>query len=340
MHRIAVVGAGAVGLSTAVQIQKLLPSVSLTIIADKFTSETTSSGAAGIFNPTLSKTPGVPVSVLRTWLQDSWQHYHELVHSSDAGQAGVQMLSGFRFVNNPEKNHLEADCVYQHLPLGENQLNMFPGDQYKYGWFVTTVTVESTKYLPYLMKQFQSKGGHILKRKLSSLEELVGQYDVVVNCTGLGSMDLLGDEKLIPNRGHLIKVKAPWLKHFVYTGDDYTCYIIPGHDVVTIGGTRTSYDVDMKIRPEDSQKILANACKVVPSLKNAEILWEWIGLRPHREPLRVEKDILYFPSGALQVVHNYGHGAEGISLSWGTGKHAAYLVQEVINLCNKSLARL
>lgn len=65
MHRIAVVGAGAVGLSTAVQIQKLLPSASLTIIADKFTTETTSSGAAGIFNPTLSKTPGVPVSVLR-----------------------------------------------------------------------------------------------------------------------------------------------------------------------------------------------------------------------------------------------------------------------------------
>lgn len=36
--------------------------------------------------------------------------------------------------------------------------------------------------------------------------QLVGQYDVVVNCTGLGSMGLLGDEKLIPNRGHLIKV--------------------------------------------------------------------------------------------------------------------------------------
>lgn len=26
----------------------------------------------------------------------------------------------------------------------------------------------------------------------------------------------------------VFQVKAPWLKHFVYTGDDYTCYIIPG----------------------------------------------------------------------------------------------------------------
>lgn len=30
-----------------------------------------------------------------------------------------------------EKNHLEANCVYQYLPLGERQLNMFPGDRYK-----------------------------------------------------------------------------------------------------------------------------------------------------------------------------------------------------------------
>ena len=39
----------------------------------------------------------------RTWLRDSWQHYHELVHSPDAGIAGVQILSGFRFVAKPDK---------------------------------------------------------------------------------------------------------------------------------------------------------------------------------------------------------------------------------------------
>lgn len=30
----------------------------------------------------------------------------------------------------------------------------------------------------------------------------------------------------------------------------------------------------------------------------------------------------------LQVVHNYGHGAEGVSLSWGTGKAAVELVKQ------------
>jgi len=64
-RRIAIVGAGAVGLSTAVQIQQLHPSASVTLIADKFTTETTSSGAAGIFRPTADKVPGVPIPQLR-----------------------------------------------------------------------------------------------------------------------------------------------------------------------------------------------------------------------------------------------------------------------------------
>ena len=36
--------------------------------------------------------------------------------------------------------------------------------------------------------------------------ELVGQYDIVVNCTGLGSLQLINDTQLVPNRGHLVSV--------------------------------------------------------------------------------------------------------------------------------------
>ena len=65
MSRIAVIGAGVVGLSTAVLIQQHMPGVDVTIIADKFDKDTTSDGAAGIFRPTISMTPGVPVPLLR-----------------------------------------------------------------------------------------------------------------------------------------------------------------------------------------------------------------------------------------------------------------------------------
>jgi hypothetical protein len=36
--------------------------------------------------------------------------------------------------------------------------------------------------------------------------QLIGRYDIVANCTGLGSQDLVGDQLLVPNRGHLVKV--------------------------------------------------------------------------------------------------------------------------------------
>ena len=41
---------------------------------------------------------------------------------------------------------------------------------------------------------------------VSVCDQLVGQFDVVVNCTGLGSQQLLSDSKMVPNRGHIVTV--------------------------------------------------------------------------------------------------------------------------------------
>ena len=63
--RIAVIGAGIVGLSTAVQIQEALPSSQVTIIAEKFDIDTTSDGAAGTFQPASNLVAGVSRDVLK-----------------------------------------------------------------------------------------------------------------------------------------------------------------------------------------------------------------------------------------------------------------------------------
>jgi len=51
---------------------------------------------------------------------------------------------------------------------------------------------------------------------MSFILQLAGQYDVVVNCTGLGSIDLVNDKKLVPNRGHVIKVGSENVIVYVY----------------------------------------------------------------------------------------------------------------------------
>jgi len=66
MPSVAVLGAGVVGLSTALRISQLIPDAQLTVLAEGFTSKTTSYGVAGIFRPTLSKTPGVPLDLLKS----------------------------------------------------------------------------------------------------------------------------------------------------------------------------------------------------------------------------------------------------------------------------------
>lgn len=55
-----------------------------------------------------------------------------------------------------------------------------------------TFTSEPTKLLPYLHKRFEEAGGKLLRRKVESFEELEG-FDLIVNCTGMGSLELVKD---------------------------------------------------------------------------------------------------------------------------------------------------
>ena len=75
-----------------------------------------------------------------------------------------------------------------------------------------------------------------MERHLTGLSELAGEYEVVVNCAGLGAGRLCGDPSVVPIRGQVRRVRAPWVRTALYAEPD--TYIIPGHDWVTVGGTR------------------------------------------------------------------------------------------------------
>lgn len=49
--RVGVLGAGVVGVNSALELQSEFPTADIIIIADKFYQDTTSDGAAGIFSP-------------------------------------------------------------------------------------------------------------------------------------------------------------------------------------------------------------------------------------------------------------------------------------------------
>ena len=130
------------------------------------------------------------------------------------------------------------------------------------------------------------------QRRLKSLDELRG-YDVVVNCTGLGAAELVGDHDLHPVRGQAVRVRAPWIKHFVIDIDESKedwVYVFPRSGDVLLGGTAVSGDWSETVDPATSEAIVSRCTALLPSLRGAEVIGAWVGGRPVRTTVRLEKE--------------------------------------------------
>ncbi|CAF4528986.1 unnamed protein product, partial [Rotaria magnacalcarata] len=51
----------------------------------------------------------------------------------------------------------------------------------------------------------------------------------------------------------MIRVRAPWIKHFYYTDDN--CYMIPNHETIVLGGTRQLDDDNTRVDLNDKDGI-------------------------------------------------------------------------------------
>ncbi len=91
----------------------------------------------------------------------------------------------------------------------------------------------------------------------------------------------------------VFQVRAPWVKMFFY--GDYDTYVIPGRRAVTVGGTRQLESYNETVDRHDSAAIWERATALVPSLGGGEVLRKWVGLRPHRDPVRCE--LQHIPAG-------------------------------------------
>ncbi|XP_027959982.1 D-aspartate oxidase isoform X2 [Halichoerus grypus] len=266
--RIAVVGAGVVGLSTAMCVSKLVPGCSITVISDKFTPDTTSDVAAGMLIPHVYA--DTPIPKQKQWFRETFDHLFAIASSAEAEDAGVHLVSGLK-----------------------------------------------------------GSGVLILTRRIGDLWELHPSFDIVVNCSGLGSRQLAGDSKIFPVRGQVLRVQAPWVKHFIRDGSGLT-YIYPGISNVILGGTRQKGDWNLSPDAEISRDIFSRCCALEPSLHGACDIREKVGLRPFRPGLRLQTELLAQDGRRLPVVHHYGHGSGGISVHWGTALEAASLVGECV----------
>jgi D-amino-acid oxidase len=84
----------------------------------------------------------------------------------------------------------------------------------------------------------------------------------------------------------------------------------------------------LEINPQTAQEILEKCRLLEPALSQAAILGHAVGLRPGRREVRLELEWL---AGGRAVIHNYGHGGAGFTLSWGCAREVVELAIEIVD---------
>ena len=205
---------------------------------------------------------------------------------------------------------------------------MFPGvavrprgevpEGYRGAFAVDVPLIDMPRYLDYLERRLRDAGGSVVIRPVRSLRELAGEVAVVVNCSGLGARELVGDPALRPIRGQHVVVENPGLEEFFMADRltaEWTSWF-PHAERVILGGIAQPDVWDLQPDPAVSARIVERCAALEPRLRGARVLEEQVGLRPARDPVRLEEQ----PLGRARVIHNYGHGGSGVSLSWGCAR--------------------
>jgi D-amino-acid oxidase len=204
---------------------------------------------------------------------------------------------------------------------------------YQAAWRHSAPLVDMPDYLAYLHDRYVRAGGSPLRlvRYPALTDALAGAgSQVLVNCTGCGARDLVPDAEVIPVRGQVVVAANPGLEDFfVGTGpaeDDLT-YYFPHRDRVVLGGTQQQGDWSRQPDPATAERILASCAAVTPALRNVAVIEHRVGLRPTRPVVRLEA---VSAGDRTTVVHNYGHGGAGVTLSWGCAQDAAHLARAAL----------
>ncbi|MFD4327627.1 NAD(P)/FAD-dependent oxidoreductase [Nocardioides sp. NPDC058538] len=292
--RVTVVGAGVIGLSCAVRLLEAGHEVS--VIGRERTSGTTSAVAGGFWFPYLAE----PRDRVTAWAVETFRELARL--SEEEPEAGVRMVYGTQ--HNPEADLWWAEPLTD-LTVTEGRAEF------------TVPIAEMPVYLPWLERRITAAGGNIATGTVEDLASL--DADVVVNATGLGSRELVGDVSLYPVQGQIVVLGPGATEEWLEAEGDAPSYVFPRGGDTIVGGTSVPHAWDQSPDPRTAERILADATAAVPEIANAEVRAHLVGLRPARPSVRLERE--------GRVVHCYGHGGAGVTLSWGCASEVASLVE-------------
>lgn len=337
-----VIGAGVSGLTTAISLAE--SGLSVSVLAGLPPQRTTSAVAGAIWGPHLVE-EGDRVT---RWASETLTVLRGLAGDPSSG---VRMASGRQASPNvrPVSSGVAPgalpgwgaeldglrECTPAELPAG-----------FGHGWHFSAPLLYMPAYLGYLLARLERVGGQVESGTVTSLAGAAREAGAraVVNCAGTGAAALVPDPEVIPVRGQVVVAANPGVREFFIglPGDSSELvYLFPHGDVVVLGGTEVAGQESLVPDPAVAGRILADCARVEPRLNGAQVIAHRVGLRPFRPRVRLGAERQGEPPGRPGagshgagrgldqplVVHNYGHGGAGVTLSWGCAREAADLVR-------------
>lgn len=314
--RICVLGAGISGLTCAHELVEA--GFEVTVVSDRDPMGTTSAIAAAIWYPFLAE----PVNRTKQWALRSFLRFAELAYTP---ATGVRMVK-FDEVGQTRLPYPNwADGSYHIQALSKP---MCPPD-FICGWRTMVPLIETPIFLPWLKNMLEELGVVFVKRFVTELSTLTEYGDLVVNCCGLAARELLDDQEVFPIRGQILSVTGSGMRRHITNDNDAPIpyYVLPRSNDFILGGSASKGREDLEPDPEETERILTGIRKLLPSAEIDRILEVKVGLRPGRTEVRLECEEI---TNGPYVIHNYGHGGSGVTLSWGCAEEVLTLVKAAI----------
>ena len=298
--RVSIVGAGVSGLTCAVVFAER--GYRTAIFAEESGQQTTSAVAAAIWYPYDAE----PADKVIAWSMQSYEAFRELKHDSSSGVSMIELQ------NYSRTGEIEIPA-WAHS-LGARALPTSIPSPFTSGFTMSVPLIDTTIYLDYLANRFVAGGGEIHSGiHFNKLEDVDPEFDLVINCAGIGAKSLADDRDVEPHRGQVAIVPKLDLAHAVVCDDTPLTYAIPRANDCVFGGTNDVSN-DRVVDPATTAQIVAE-CSRVLGIPTPKLLAARVGLRPFRKTgVRVERAAL---QDERAVIHNYGHGGSGVTLSWG-----------------------
>lgn len=335
--RILVIGAGVSGLTTAHCLSDAGHQVKA--IADKFAPDVVSNVAGALWEwpPAIcghSNLFSDNTIRCKAWCKESYAKFIDLSWDSDVTGVYLRMVN-YHLPNSLWGNPEQA-CKMKELSQFASEVH-----EIETGYAFRSPAVDTDRYMEWLREETTAKGvttaiGKISGCLKSQIDELLNrqEVDLIVNCTGLGAAGI-GHADVSPLRGAVAVIgndgsEFPKVEeaHCSYSeGGNGFLFVLPrGKNRLLLGGFaemgESSTEIGIDYGPV--QEMLKRCVRFMPFLENpvARLRKEQVkvGLRPYRgDGPRVERD--------GKVIHNYGHGGSGVTMSWGCAEEVVRLAE-------------